>query len=184
MDLSLDLLFLAVLIILAVFLKSTTVHLRKKRDQLTEVCLDKKSGESKSVITIGVAAKSEWGFSGYSLKFAFQKVNLFFSNNWVFQRLDMNQNVCFTVVSMSEPGTFLANDVALTPIPGVFLFMLVPMDSDPVAVFDDMLATARQLNYQLDGVLCDAEMHPLSEDNILALRAQVKKYAQKKQYAS
>jgi cell division protein ZipA len=68
---------------------------------------------------------------------------------------DMRDAPKFSVASLTEPGSFDLSNLTETKIPGMSFFMVLPGEDDPVARFDEMVATARSLARQLDGELRD-----------------------------
>jgi cell division protein ZipA len=61
----------------------------------------------------------------------------------------------FSVANLTEPGSFDLTNLTEKKIPGMSFFMVLPGKSDPVARFDDMVATARELARELEGELRD-----------------------------
>ncbi len=61
----------------------------------------------------------------------------------------------YSVASMTEPGSFDLSRLRETRMPGVTLFMVLPGPGDPVASFDEMVATARALADELGGEVLD-----------------------------
>lgn len=61
----------------------------------------------------------------------------------------------FSVANLTEPGSFDLQDLSESTIPGMSFFMVLPGPGDPVARFDLMVGTARDLARDLDAELHD-----------------------------
>ena len=61
----------------------------------------------------------------------------------------------FSVASLTEPGSFDLTHLSQKTIPGMSFFMVLPGPGDPVARFDAMVETARELARELDAELHD-----------------------------
>jgi len=68
---------------------------------------------------------------------------------------DLSEEPMFSVANLTEPGSFDLTSLADTKIPGMSFFMVLPGNGDPVARFDAMVGTARELARELDGELRD-----------------------------
>ena len=131
---------------------------------------EQKQAEQPAIIQLGIVAKQDRSFKGSDLLAAFSKVGLEYGAMQIFERLNENQRVDFSVASMVEPGTFPADDLESFSSPGLAFFMQPGEMDDAVAVYDDLIETLQLLAIELDGEVWDSQRKPLTEQAIEALR--------------
>jgi FtsZ-interacting cell division protein ZipA len=68
---------------------------------------------------------------------------------------------------------FVAAPTADSVTPGITFWLDVPRVSDGAQIFDRLVAVARELAQGLDGVLVDDQHHPLPDQGLAGIRAQV-----------
>ncbi len=123
------------------------------------------------LIQFSIVARNDEGFNGAELKAAFDRTGLTYGESvQVFERLDENNLVDFTVASMVDPGTFPAFNLEQFRCPGIVFFMQPRVLDDPAKVFDNFIQTMRFLAADLDGVIWDHQRQPLSEETVKAFR--------------
>ncbi len=126
------------------------------------------------LIQFSIVARKDEGFNGAELKAAFDRVGLVYGESvQVFERLDDNNLVDFTVASMVNPGTFPAYNLETFSCPGIVFFMQPRVLDDPAAVFENVIQTMRFLAADLDGMILDHQRQPLSDETITAFRQQL-----------
>lgn len=127
------------------------------------------------IITVRLAARNGGTFAGDSLVLAMRDAGLRHGRFGIFHRHDGGDDgrTLFSVASLIEPGSFDLSKVKSDRYPGITLFMALPTGGDDVAVFDDMLATARRLAGGLDGEVCDDRGSRLSVQRERYLREEV-----------
>ncbi|KAB2823060.1 MAG: cell division protein ZipA, partial [Candidatus Dadabacteria bacterium] len=99
----------------------------------------------------------------------------------IFHRHEVSDEgrITFSVASLVEQGSFDLSRLKDAVYPGVSLFLMLPGPRDPLAAFDDMLATARLLAEKLDGELLDEHGSRLSVQRERYLREEVIQYPHK-----
>lgn len=118
------------------------------------------------LIEFSLVANAADGFNGELLFDALEKQGLVFGDVQVFERLDTNRMVDFTVASMIKPGTFPEYGLDEFYCPGI-VFYMQPRELDkPLAVFDDFMDTLDNLADELDGVILDNQKQPLTVDTV------------------
>ncbi len=123
------------------------------------------------LIQFSIVARNDEGFNGAELKAAFDRTGLTYGESvQVFERLDENNMVDFTVASMVDPGTFPAFNLEQFSCPGIVFFMQPRLLDDPAKVFDNFIQTMRFLAADLDGVIWDHQRQPLSEETVREFR--------------
>lgn len=133
------------------------------------------SGEAKRVVTIRLTAHGHGTFGGEDLILALREAGLRHGRFGIFHRHDPDDDsrIVFSVASLVEPGSFDLAGIRTERFPGVSLFLLLPGGGDPVAAFDDMLSTAREIARRLDGELLDEQGSRLSVQRERYLREEI-----------
>ncbi len=130
--------------------------------------------ELPKLIQFSIVARNDEGFNGAELKAAFDRIGLTYGESvQVFERLDENNLVDFTVASMVDPGTFPAFNLEEFNCPGIVFFMQPRVLDDPAKVFENFVQTMRFLAADLDGVIWDHQRQPLSEETVKEFRRQL-----------
>lgn len=124
------------------------------------------------IIQVHILALDYDGFSGKQLLKAFQSVGLKYGSLKIFEKLDKNRRVKFSVASMIEPGTFPDTGAELNSFncPGIVFFLQPGELEDPVAAFDEYIKTIDLVADKLDGVKLDSKRDPLSKETIDGFR--------------
>jgi cell division protein ZipA len=123
------------------------------------------------LIQVSVVARPGDAFSGTELRDALLDLGLVHGEMDIFHRYDRNfREPLFSVASLVRPGTFPIDEMDAFSCPGVVLFFQPSKVSDPLAVFDDLFDTSRDLAEKLDGEEWDESRRPLTEEKIRELR--------------
>lgn len=124
-----------------------------------------------SVIQISILALEYEGFNGQDLLRVFEKHGLEYGSLKVFECLDEERRVDYTVASMVEPGVFPADqDMKLFYCPGIVFFLQPDQLSHPIKVFDQFIKTISEMAIELEGVELDHAREPLSKETIVNIR--------------
>ncbi len=127
------------------------------------------------LIQISVVASDDGYFNGIELRDALEDLRLIYGDMGIYHRYDREYRVpLFSVASLVEPGTFPIKDMESFECPGVVLFFQPPQVDNPLAVFDDLVATCHELTVRLDGVEWDEKRQPLSAEKIRLMRSRLK----------
>ena len=105
------------------------------------------------------------------IKQALLENDLLYGDMGIFHRYnhDLTQTL-FSVASLVEPGTFPIDDMASFECPGIVLFFQTARVSDPLATYDDLVNTSRELAQQLNGIQWDETRQPLGASKIAHMR--------------
>jgi cell division protein ZipA len=124
-----------------------------------------------SLIQVSVIAGPGRYFRGEELKQALLDADLLHGDMGIFHRYDVTfKKPQFSVASLVEPGTFPIDQMESFNCPGIALFFQVARVTDPLAVFDDLINTSRELAAQLHGIQWDESRQPLTASKISRLR--------------
>jgi cell division protein ZipA len=126
--------------------------------------------ELPKLIEFSLVARADQGFNGEELFDAFDHLHLEYGSVKVFERVDKQRMVHFTVASMIEPGIFPETDLENFYCPGIVFFMQPREVVSPLAVFDDFIETIDLLAEDLDGVVWDNQKQPLTAETIAYFR--------------
>jgi len=126
------------------------------------------------LIQASVVARRGETFSGEELRDALLDLGLVHGEMDIFHRYDRSfREPLFSVASLVKPGTFPMDDMKAFDCPGVVFFFQPTKVPDPLAVFDDLFETSRDLAEKLDGIEWDEHREPLTEESVRALRERV-----------
>ncbi|QWF69591.1 cell division protein ZipA C-terminal FtsZ-binding domain-containing protein [Methylomonas paludis] len=130
----------------------------------------KQRSELPKLLKFSIIARADEGFNGETLFAAFERAGLQYGSVQVFERLDKNRVVHFTVASLSQPGTFPDKHLDEFYCPGIAFYMEPRELENPVAVFDDLIETIDILAEELDGEVWDNLRQALTAETIAELR--------------
>ncbi len=124
------------------------------------------------IIQIHILALDYEGFSGKELLKAFQIAKLEYGSMKIFEKLDENRIVKFSVASMVEPGTFpdTSAELKIFKCPGIVFFLQPGHLDDPIAAFDEYIKVIEIVASKLDGVTLGSNREPLTKDLISEFR--------------
>lgn len=126
------------------------------------------------LIQVSVVARPGESFFGEELRDALLDLGLVHGEMDIFHRYDRSfREPLFSVASLVRPGTFPIDEMESFSCPGVVLFFQPSKVADPLAVFDDLFETSRDLAEKMDGEEWDESRRTLTEQKIRELRERV-----------
>lgn len=133
------------------------------------------------IVTVRIMPTDEVGFPGEQLILCLREEGLRHGKFDIFHRVDDEDGSLslYSVASLVEPGSFDLSQLRNTDYKGISMFMLVPGSRDGVAVFDDMLETARSIARKLDGELRDEQGSIMSVQRERFMREEVIEFERK-----
>ena len=136
--------------------------------------LPKLSADS-MVVTVRIMPQAGTQFPAEQLILALRAANLQHGQYGIFHCLDEHDatRVRYSVASLVEPGSFDLNKLKDSKYKGISIFMVLPAPEDGVALFDDMLQTARAVAKEVDGHLLDEQGGALSVQRERYMREEV-----------
>ncbi|MCZ6889747.1 MAG: cell division protein ZipA [Gammaproteobacteria bacterium] len=131
------------------------------------------------LLVITVLARDE-PFTGSDLVDVFLGNGLKFGDMNIFHRVDLKTKAAqFSVVNAVEPGTFDLSAMDEIRTPGISFFLQLPGPAEPGAVFEDMLAVARDVAETLGGDLKDENLSVMTAQNIEHCRQRIAEFSRK-----
>lgn len=127
------------------------------------------------VLVLHLMAPAGDSFTAKPLFEALQRVGLEFGERQIFHRASLSGDgttPSFSVANAVKPGTF-EGAVRDFQTPGVAFFMVIGEQAEPLAAFDDMLTTARQVAVELGAELCDEHRSTLTRQVIADYRQRI-----------
>lgn len=121
---------------------------------------------------VNLLAEPRAPFKGRALLAATERAGLRLDERNVFNKR-ADGPVLYSLANLDKPGSFPAADWDNFRTEGLALYMSVPGVRDPAAVFDRMIATAKELSTFLGARLVDQDRRPLTEKGIAAIRVQI-----------
>ena len=131
--------------------------------------------ESIEALVLHLMAPAGDSFTAKPLFEALQAAGLEFGERHIFHRVSRSGELTtpsFSVANAVKPGTF-EGAVRDFQTPGVAFFMVIGEQAEPLAAFDDMLATARQVATALGAELCDEHRSTLTRQVIADYRQRI-----------
>jgi len=153
-----------------------TAELMKVAPDPVAVVEDIPVAQQAMVVQLAVIAKPELTMAGEELKGMFTQLGLEYGDMDVFhgyQGQGDERIQSFHVTNILEPGTFPNDDMADFESTGLMLFFQTSDAINSIAVFNDMLMTAKALAERFNARLVDAEMNELAEEKIDAICSQL-----------
>ncbi|MCZ6560829.1 MAG: cell division protein ZipA [Gammaproteobacteria bacterium] len=134
------------------------------------------SGDEK-IISLRVATKGGLLLNGMDVVKALMDTGLMHGSFQIFHRMAENTEIpVFSVASLLEPGTFELSKLENMNTPGLTFFMVLPGAMDGITVFDDMLATAREIAEKLNCELLDEKGGALTAQGAGYIRDEIIRY--------
>lgn len=123
-------------------------------------------------IAIHIVGRSGQSFAGAKLRGLLEASGLQLAPDGLFYLLDDDGKRLLSACS-SGAVPFDPEQMRTGTFPDITFWLDVPRVSQGGAVFDTMLATARQLTEALDGVLVDDQRNPLADNMLATIRAKI-----------
>lgn len=128
--------------------ESTESEARRSRAKPTSKAVDR-------VIALRLVPRTGNEIPADSAVLALRALELRHGRYGIFHRLNAEGEECYSVASLTEPGSFDLKNLTGSTIAGLSVFMVLPGPDGPVERFDSMIATARELAQRLEADLLD-----------------------------
>lgn len=118
------------------------------------------------IIQFSLIANADTGFTGQNLVESLKLLGLEYGSMKIFEYLNEQGKVDFSVASMVEPGTFPETEIETFSSPGLVFFLQPEKLDDPLAAYDKFIETINILATKLDGTQLDYNRQPLTDQTI------------------
>jgi cell division protein ZipA len=137
---------------------------------ITEPIVDWPTDEQRRVVALRLVAPPPERLAGRALRLALASEGFVLGKFQIFHKPDSSGRAVLSAANLSKPGTFDPETMDLQRFGGLSLFAVLPGPKPPLKAFEDLLATARNLNERLQGALQDERGGPLTPTRIATIR--------------
>ena len=137
---------------------------------IAEPIVDWPTDEQRRVVALRLVAPPPDRLPGRALRLALASEGFVLGKFQIFHKPDATGRAVLSAANLSKPGTFDLGTMDVQRFGGLSLFTVLPGPKPPLKAFDDLLATARNLNERLQGALQDERGGPLTPTRIASLR--------------
>ena len=139
-----------------------------------QVSVDWPPEESRRILALRVVAAHADRFSGRTLRLALSAEGFLLGKFSIFHKPDEANRALLSAASLSRPGAFDLETMDSQRYSGLSLFAVLPGPRTPRQAFEELLATARNLNERLEGALQDERGNPLTPLRVAGIRDSLK----------
>ena len=133
--------------------------------------------ECDHVITVRLTPIDSIPFDGNKVLEILNGNGLSLDESGIFNYLDKhNKTKLFSAANLVEPGVFDAQDIENQKIPGLSFFMLMPLSSNEINAFDEMMMVLKKIKTSLKAELLDDAGSTLSIQRERYIREEVIEY--------
>ena len=130
--------------------------------------------DSRRILALRVVAAQPERFSGRSLRLALLAEGFLLGKFSIFHKPDEANRALLSAASLNRPGAFDLETMDSQRYSGLSLFAVLPSSRTPRQAFEELLATARNLNERLEGALQDERGSPLTPLRVAGIREGLK----------
>ena len=126
--------------------------------------------ESRRILALRLIAPQPERFPGRALRMALAAEGFLLGRFAIFHKPDEANRAVVSAASLTRPGTFDLDTMDSQRYGGLSLFAVLPGPKAPPQAFEELLATARNLNERLQGALQDERGGPLTPLRVQSIR--------------
>jgi len=130
--------------------------------------------DSRRILALRVVAAQPERFSGRTLRLALSAEGFLLGKFSIFHKPDEANRALLSAASLNRPGAFDLETMDSQRYSGLSLFAVLPGSRTPRQAFEELLATARNLNERLEGALQDERGSPLTPLRVAGIREGLK----------
>ncbi|MHB8816881.1 MAG: cell division protein ZipA C-terminal FtsZ-binding domain-containing protein [Steroidobacteraceae bacterium] len=130
--------------------------------------------ESRRILALRLVAPQAERFAGRAVRLALAAEGFLLGKFSIFHKPDDANRAVLSAASLTRPGAFDLETMDSQRYGGLSLFAVIPGPKTPAQAFEDLLATARNLNERLEGALQDERGGPLTPLRVAAIRESVR----------
>lgn len=128
------------------------------------------------IFALLIAEREGAAILGPRIHEALAEAGLVYGARHIYHRMEQGSSQ-YSVASIIKPGELKPEEAERFSSPGLTIFMMLPGPTRPLAVFDDMLATARTLADRLNAEVFNTRRQPLDDAAAADLRTDVERWA-------
>ena len=136
----------------------------------TEPIVEWPPEESRRIVSLRLVAGPPERFAGRSLRLALAAEGYLLGKFSIFHKPDESNRAVLSAASLTRPGAFDLTTMDSQRYAGLSLFAVLPGPKTPAQAFEELLATARNLNERLQGALQDERGGPLTVLRVSSIR--------------
>lgn len=136
----------------------------------TEPIVEWPPEESRRIVSLRLVAAPPERFAGRSLRLALAAEGFLLGKFSIFHKPDESNHAVLSAASLTRPGAFDLETMDSQRYAGLSLFAVLPGPKTPAQAFEELLATARNLNERLQGALQDERGGPLTVLRVSSIR--------------
>lgn len=140
--------------------------------------------ESRRILALRIVAPQPERFPGRSLRLALAAEGFLLGKFAIFHKPDETNRAVLSAASLNRPGAFDLTTMDTQRYGGLSLFAVLPGTKAPPQAFEELLATARNLNERLEGALQDERGGPLTPLRVASIRDSLRTEAATLQHAA
>jgi FtsZ-interacting cell division protein ZipA len=137
---------------------------------IAEPIVDWPPDDQRRVVALRLVAPPPDRLPGRALRLALASEGFILGKFQIFHKPDSDGRAVLSAANLSKPGTFDLGTMDVQRFGGLSLFVVLPGPKPPLKAFEELLATARNLNERLQGALQDERGGPLTPTRITTLR--------------
>ncbi len=126
--------------------------------------------ESRRILALRLVAPHPERFAGRSVRLALAAEGFLLGKFAIFHKPDEANRAVLSAAALSRPGAFDLETMDSQRYGGLSLFAVLPGPKAPAQAFEELLATARNLNERLEGALQDERGGPLTPLRVSTIR--------------
>jgi cell division protein ZipA len=128
--------------------------------------------EARRILTLRILAPGE-RFAGRALRQALSAEGFVHGRLSIYHKSGSDSRAILSAASLTQPGSFELDAMDTQRFGGLNLFAVLPGPLSPAAAFEELLASARNLNERLQGTLQDEHGGALTPELIGATREEL-----------
>jgi cell division protein ZipA len=137
---------------------------------ITDPIVEWPPDDQRRVVALRLTANPPERLAGRAVRLALASEGFVLGKFQIFHKPDDKGRAVLSAANLSKPGTFDLGTMDSQRYSGLNLFIVLPGPRPPLKAFEDLLATARNLNERLNGALQDERGGPLTPTRIATLR--------------
>ena len=140
--------------------------------QIVEPVVEWPPEDSRRILTLRILAARE-RFAGRTLRQALAAEGFIHGRLAIFHKAGSDSRAVLSAASLTQPGSFELATMDTQRYGGINLFAVLPGPLPAPEAFEELLASARQLNERLQGTLQDERGDALTAARIAIMRAEL-----------